>query len=501
MTDLSETKAVATSPAIWRWPQGLALLVAATGLAAWLDPRVSLTSLAMVYLLAVVVAAYRMDWPSAVGTAVAAVTALNFFFVPPRWTFEVESRDHLIALAAMLAVALVISHLARNLRQEALLARLSEQRARQLHALSVALSEAARPDEVQHLGQAALAQAFAGPVHLVLADSARDTWPAQARDGLDRCMQDRAVLGPGTGRWPGLGGWFLPLLDGHQALGAAFVQPALAGDDDGRAHASAVVALLAQALARMAAAGAELAARAEAERQQMLNTFLAAISHDLRTPLAAIVGAGSSLQAQWERMPADARTRLLGTVVSEATRLGRLADNTLQLVRLSLSPGDPQLGWESPEELVGAAVARQRALHPDRTIATGVEAGLPLVRVDAVLIDQLLANLLDNALRYSAGPVQVRAERTGDQLQLWVDDQGPGLDPLRMATLFHPFSQGDGSGIHGAGLGLAVCQAIARLHRAELLLQPGPSGGFSAGLRLAVPTQPGLADPSLEEPA
>ena len=211
MTDLSETKAAATSPAIWRWPQGLALLVAATGLAAWLDPRVSLTSLAMVYLLAVVVAAYRMDWPSAVGTAVAAVTALNFFFVPPRWTFEVESRDHLIALAAMLAVALVISHLARNLRQEALLARLSEQRARQLHALSVALSEAARPDEVQHLGQQALAQAFAGPVHLVLADSARDTWPAQARDGLDRCMQDRAVLGPGTGRWPGLGGWILPL--------------------------------------------------------------------------------------------------------------------------------------------------------------------------------------------------------------------------------------------------------------------------------------------------
>lgn len=455
----------------------------------------------MIFLLAVVVAAYRMDGPSAVAMAVAAVTALNFFFVPPRWTLEVESRDHLIALAAMLAVALVVSHLARGLRHEAFLARQSEQRARQLHGLSVALSEAASAAEVQQLGQDALAQAFSGPVHLVLADTSRDAWPTEARDGLGRCMQDRAVLGPGTGRWPGLGGWYLPLLDGEQPVGAALVQPAQAGDEDGRAHASAIAALLAQALKRIASAGAERAARAEAERQQMLNTFLAAISHDLRTPLAAIVGAGSSLQAQWERLPADARMRLVETIVREATRLGRLADNTLQLVRLMLGPGEGQLGWESPEELVGAAVARQRALHPDRTIVTQVETGLPLVRLDAVLVDQMLANLLDNALRYTTGVIRVRAERVADHLALWVDDQGPGLDPARAPALLQPFSLDDGSGVHGSGLGLAVCQAIARLHGSELLLQSPSSGGLCAGIMLAVPTQPGLSDTSPQESA
>lgn len=477
-----------------QWAAALALVLAATGLGFALDAQVSLTSLAMLYLLAVVLASYLLGWQQSAATAVACVSALNFFFVPPRWTLVVDSRDNLIALSALLVVSLVIGQLARGLRRQAAHAQLNEQRARQLHLLAAALAGASGPAQVQALGLQALQQAFDGPVQLTLSgpDGALaldDAWPALQRDGLRQCVRDNAVLGPGTGRWPGLGGWYLPVGDSGQVLGAALVQPARAADEDGRAHATALVALLGQALARLALAQAVQAAQAQTQRQQLLNTFLAAISHDLRTPLAAIVGAASSLQTQGGRLAPDARARLLDSIVSEASQLATLTDNTLQLVRLSSQAGLPR-AWESLEEMVGAAVARVRAHDPTRRVSAQVEPGLPLVRADAVLMGQLLANLLDNALRYSAGPVQVVARREGARLALCVRDRGPGIDPGLQATLFQPFSRTDAAGPHGAGLGLALCQAIAQAHEGQLCVRARKGGGTAMCLTLPVQAQP-----------
>lgn len=484
-----------------RWSLVVVLLALATGIGLLLEPHVSLTSQAMIYVLAVALAAYKLEWVESAVCAVGAVTALNFFFVPPRWTFEVESQEHFIALTTMLVVALVISRLASGLRRETAVARLNEQRARQLQALAAELSAASTAQQVQALGRAALDLAFAGPNTLVLADDAEalaqvEGLDAAVRDGMRCCMREGAVLGPGTGRWPGLAAWYLPLGERAKVLGAACVRPAAAADEEGREHAQALCALLAQALWRLRLTASMLAAQGEAERQQLQSTFLAAISHDLRTPLAAIVGAASALQTQHDKLAPTEQARLLDSIASEASYLSAITENTLQLVRLA-SPGLVlRRDWESMEEIVGAVLARMRPHDSEHRIHASVPEGLPLVRVDPVLLAQLVGNLLDNALKHGEGTIELTVSTQPQQIQLCVADHGPGIAPAEQEDIFKPYARGDRSGRRGAGLGLAVCRAIAQAHGGRLTLQSrvGEGSVFCLVLPLDVPP------PSMELP-
>jgi two-component system sensor histidine kinase KdpD len=490
---------VSSTAPLRRWVWVAALLLAVTGLGLWLEDALRLISIAMLYVLVVVIAAYRLRAVESVIVAVVAVVALNFFFIPPRWTFEVDNREHLIALAVMLVVALVISRLATRLRGETELAQLNEWRARQLQTLATELAGAETEVAVHALGRAALDAAFAGPHQLLLADARGDLMGADVvepatRDGLRSCMKERAVLGPGTGRWPGLNAWYLPLSDQGEMHGAACVRPALAADEAGREHAQALCVLLGQALGRLRMGRAMQAARSEAERQQMQSTFLAAISHDLRTPLAAIVAAASSLQTQRERLDEAAQQRLLQSIVNEADYLGGMSDNTLQLLRLSESGQSLALHWESLEEIVGAVLARLRQRDPARRIRSRVAEGLPLVQADAVLLAQLLSNLLDNALKYSEGEVELVASQQGDRLEVSVKDRGPGVPEAEREKIFQPYVRGDRAGLRGTGLGLAVCRVIAQAHHGHLLLRPRKGGGSNFCLQLPVLAQPQLAE-------
>jgi two-component system sensor histidine kinase KdpD len=460
---------------------------------------------------------------------VGAVTALNFFFVPPRWTFEVESREHLIALVVMLVVALVISHLAAGLRRETRHAALSEQRARQLQALASSLANTTTSEEVAALGQQALDAAFSGPNTLALTLALNggtgnltvDTdQPDAVRDGLRCCIKESAVLGPGTGRWPGLEAWYVPMGEKAQALGAVCIRPALASDTDGCEHAQALCGLLAQALSRVHLAATVQATQLEVQRQQLQSTFLAAVSHDLRTPLAAIVGAASSLQTQAEKLSPAEQHRLLGSIASEATYLSTLTENTLQLVRLTSTQQALRRDWESLEEIVGTVLARVRQRDPTRRIKSAIPAGLPLIKADPVLLAQLIGNLLDNALAYSDGDVDLvatidtRADfntHTNEQaIVVSVKDRGPGIAPAEQHLIFEPYRRGDQSGSResrGAGLGLALCRAIAVAHCGSLTVRHRSGGGssFNVSLPLDGP-QPQLQtspppSPSQEEPS
>lgn len=486
--------------ALRRWVGVVALLAAATLTAAAFDAGVSLASHAMVYLLAVVLAAYRYRWIESVVCAVGAVVALNFFFIPPRWTLSVEHHEHLIALGVMLTVALLTSQLAASVRRETAQARRSEARARQLQALAGALAEAGDESAVRAIGASALQAAFAGPCTLLLAgaDGAlRGDDPAltdHERDGLRCAIQEAAVLGPGTGRWPGLDAWFVPLGDRGRVVGAACVRQVLAADTEGREHAAALCALLAQAVWRLRLAASVQAAQAALQREQLQGSFLAAVSHDLRTPLAAIVGAATALQTQGDRLPAGERERLLGSIVGEAGYLSTLTENTLQLVRLAGTGIELRRDWESVEEIVGTVLARVRRRDPARRIGAQVPAALPLVQGDAVLLAQLLGNLLDNALRYSDGPVDVAVRCETGELWLCVKDRGPGLAGDGAAA-GQPFARCDASGPHGAGLGLAVCRAIAQAHGGRLVLRQRGGGGTSACLVLPTEPQPAGAAP------
>ena len=487
--------------ALRTWAGVLALLCTATAGGFLLNDHVSLTSQAMIYVLVVVIASYTLELIPSVVCALGAVTAFNFFFVPPRWTFEVDSQEHLIALFTMLALALVINHLAAALRQETELARLNERRAQQLQALAGKLASAVSPDAVKALGQTALNDVFdkSAFVSLLQPDGELDIEPGQEPmtvDGLHSCMREVAVLGPGTGRWPGLNAWYLPLGTRGQMCGAACVQNVQASDTAGLEHAQALCTLLGQALWRLKLTSCMLEAQSETQRQQVQSTFLAAISHDLRTPLAAIVGAASALQTQHEKLDAVTQDRLLGSIVSEAAYLSTLTENTLQLVQLGNASRKPLWGWESMEEIVGAVLVRWRQHDPNRRIKSRVPADLPLIQADPVLLAQLIGNLLDNALKYSHDAIELCVQLADGTMQVSVKDRGEAIPPAMYQSIFEPYSRSDQSDQRGAGLGLALCRAIASVHGGSLNLRRRPGGGNN--FTFCMPTnsqQPGSDQP------
>jgi len=480
--------------AAWRSASSATLfLAAATAASAALDGRVSLTSQAMVYLVAVVITAYACDRLTAVASAVAAVTAFNFFFVPPRYTLAVENREHLIALAAMLGVALLVSWLSGKVRLESQLAADSERRARQLSGLATELLDTTNEAEAVAAGERALRSSFQRVVVVTLGTTGElcphEDLAEPVLQSLRCAVDEAAVIGPGTGRWPGTDAWVMPLGSPGHVIGATRIEPALAADEIGREHAIALASVLAQGLLRLRAAESQLQAQAGLQRQRLQSTFLAAVSHDLRTPLAAIVAAASSLQDQHERLPVAEQNKMLASIEGQARYLSGLTENTLQLVRLASGPLPSRLEWQSLEEIIGSVVGRLRGQPGGQRLEVRVEGNLPLVRGDATLLAQLLTNLLDNACTYGAGPVELVACRAGDVVAVSVEDRGPGIAPEIEAQLFEPFFRGEARAPgHGAGFGLALCKAIADAHGGTLSYLRRQRGG--SRFRLALPLEP-----------
>ncbi len=466
-----------------------------------LDHRISITSQAMIYMLAVVVASYRLRWQQSLACAIAAVSTFNFFFVPPRLTFEVESQEHLITLFVMLLVALVISQLAARLRHEAESAHRNMLRASQLQELASQLSLAKSKEQVSSLGQSALKSAFEGPCVMSLCRNEGDELDVPTglssndMDGMRCCMLENAVLGPGTGRWPGLNAWFIPLGTKPNISGAVCIRPAGPDDLAGREHAQALCALLAQALQRLRLTDTMQASQMEAQRQQLQSTYLAAISHDLRTPLAAIVGAATALQTQGDKLDPAEQGRLLGSIVNEGIYISTITENTLQLVRLANAPEEIKRDWESMEEIVGAVLGRVRQRDTTRRVKFKVPEGLPLIQADPVLLAQLMTNLLDNALKYSTEDIDLNVTVDNNTLQLVVKDRGEAIPKEKYASIFEPYSRSDLSGQRGAGLGLALCRAIAAAHGGDITVRRRSGGGNSFTFSMPLnATQPQSAE-------
>ncbi|MGE4241468.1 sensor histidine kinase [Ramlibacter sp.] len=490
---MSQENVHAAAPPAGRLRDGwtvAALLAAVTAACFVLDAHVSLTSQAMLFILAVVIAAYRLPLAASVACAAGAATLLNFFFIAPRFTLEVDTRENGIALFTMLTVALVISHLGTALRRETQAARRNERRARELQGLAGELADAGRPEDVRDLAQRSLQRSFPGPCFVALTN-ADGSWIAlpesdvSVRDGLRAAIRESAALGPGTGRWPGLDAWFLPLRSGDVVAGAVCVRNVAARDDEGREHAQALCALVGQALARLRLADSVRAAEERSRWHRTQNTFLAAVSHDFRTPLAAIKGAASSLRTQRDKLPASEQARLAESIAAEADHLSSLTENTLQLARLENS-GELRLDWESMEEIVGAVLARVRQRDPARRIQSRVPSGLPLIQADPVLLTQLLENLLDNALKYSTDAIALEVRVVEGAMRVEVHDRGPGIAADAEASVFEAYRRNDRAGRRGAGLGLAVGRAIARAHGGELTVRPREGGGSTFALAIPV---------------
>lgn len=487
----------------------LALWLAAWAGATVLDHHVDLANQAMLFVIASVMASIWLSAPAAFAFALACTLSFNWGFVPPRGSLAVDLERHAVLLMAMLIVSWLIAGLVSRLRAQAATARDAARWAARLQAVGEALRDSADPMQQAEPVAQALSELGGAPAALMLlrdelpqADQADAAWQhgtldADERAGLWLCLRQSQAFGPGTGRHGEQPAWYLPLRSRGASYGAALVrlaEPEHAADGT-RARAQALCDLIGVALQRAVLARQTESAHALAQTQGVRNALLASISHDYRTPLAVILGAASSLQSQGDRLSSTQRERLAAQIVDEVEQLSRMTDNTLQLARLDAPGVTLRLDWESAEEIVGTALAHARRHQGERRLRARLEPGLPLLRCDAMLLSQLLDNLIDNAMKYSDGPVElvVRQQNplpgeTGDaQIVLAVRDRGAGIAPAERSKVFEVFQRGDGAAAaRGAGVGLAVCRAIARAHEGELKLRPRAHGGTSFELWLPV---------------
>jgi two-component system sensor histidine kinase KdpD len=489
----------------------VALTTVATGGAWAMDGAYSLASQVMVYLLAVVCAAFYVGGPTSIATTVLAAGALNFFFIPPRHTFAVD-REYLIDLAAMLIVSFTVGGLAARLRTQTEQARLGERRAQETYALAELIGETSGETELARRVARAMAQAFAVPFCIVLRSAGgTPVRVAQApesaavevdMDAAQWVIENQVSIGPTTGNWPRLPSWYLPLPGPEAALGVVVAAIGTDGPgktDDDRRHAEGFAHQLAVAMQRARLSEEARRAARDAEAEAVRSALLASISHDFRTPLAVIVGAASTLAERGESVPSDQRTALLRTIESEATGMNAVAENILQLARLSSGAMALRTDWESLEEIVGAVIGRFRRRGLDHRLTARVPAGLPLMRVDAVLVSQALANLIDNALKHAPADsaIEVAVRCADHAVDVAVKDRGPGIGG-DAARLFERFVQGRGeTADRGVGLGLAIVKAVAEAHGGEVSAGNRRNGG--AVFRMTLPVKDSVPTVAAED--
>lgn len=221
--------------------------------------------------------------------------------------------------------------------------------------------------------------------------------------------------------------------------------------------------------------------RISAENEKNRSALLSAVSHDLRTPLTAIQGAAGSLLANDQTLTPGERTQLSRSIYDESDRMNRLVQNLLDMTRLESGALQLKKEWQSVEELVGAALDLLKGRFSNHPFALKLEPGLPLVLVDGLLMEQLLMNLLENSLNHTppGTPIELSAQRSGENLELEVTDRGPGLEPGEETSIFEKFARGSRAGKSGVGLGLSICRGIASAHGGVISASTRPGGGAS----------------------
>jgi len=448
----------------------------------------------MVYLLGVTIAGLRLGRGPSVLTSMLNIAAFDFCFVPPRFNFAVTDAQYLVTFAVMLVVALVIASLMASVRQQTRVAGARERRTALLYAMS---RELAGTRGIAHMARVAVrhvAEVFeCKAVVLLPGSSGKLHYPTdrpleQSLVGADlavaQWVADHArQAGLGTDTLAAAPALYLPLGDAQRKLGVLAVLP------DNRRRVllpeqrhllETFAGQIGISLERAQVSERAEAARVAAEGESLRNTLLASISHDLRTPLAVMAGAGSTLAEQGASLDESTRESLARSIATKAHEMSELIANVLDLMRLESGPIVLRRDWESLDDLVHHALSAAGERLDAYSVALRVPSDLPQVHVDAKLIVQLFANLFDNVAKYTPPGTRmtVTAAAEGQFVRVTVDDDGPGLPPGDPARLFEKFQRGHEEGsIVGVGLGLAICKAIVRQHGGEITASNRPGGG------------------------
>lgn len=490
-----------------RYGWAAAVTAACTGVAFVMDPTFSETNVAMIYVLGATIAGLRLGRGPGTLTAVASVAAFDFFFVPPRMTFQVSDAQYLITFLVMLAVTLTIGNLMANVRQQNRVAGARERRTALLYAMSRELAGTRGSDSMARVAVRHVAEVFdASAVVLTPDASGRLRYPTgSAEEGSFRGA-DLSVAqwvfdhgqraGLGTDTLPAAPAVYLPLRGARGALGVLGVLPANRRRvllPEQRHLLETFAGQIALAWERVALGEEAAKSRIAAESESLRNTLLASISHDLRTPLAVIAGAASTLARHGATLEPAARKSLASSIEEQAHEMSNLISNVLDLMRLESGRVELRRDTHAVEDLVGAALHRLEPRLQHHPVSIDLPDDLPGVSVDPVLVSQVLANLLENAAKYTPAGTRIRISAVAEaaMVRVLVEDEGPGLPPGDPRLLFEKFQRGsEESPVVGAGLGLAICSAIVAAHGGEIKAGQGTQRGarFEFTLPVAVAT-------------
>ena len=525
---LSAARERRSPPRAYGW--ALAICTGITLVTSQLIDHINLTNLVMLYLLGVIFTAVRLGRGPGVVQSFVSVAAFDFFFVPPRMSFSVSDTQYLLTFFSMLLTSLVISHLTSSLRREASVARRREQRTGAMYAMARELAAALTMEQIVAIGSRHVSEVFGARVAILLPDSAdqvkqkiEDPDAAVTLEGtaldidVGQWVYDQQKpAGHGTDTLPAAAALYLPLKAPMRTRGVLAVvmrdERELDVPEQQR-MLDAFAAQIALALERVHYVDIARDALVNMESERLRNSLLSAISHDLRTPLTTIVGFSSMLAQSREARPVpQPGDDLVEAIHEEALRMTGIVTNLLDMARLQAGGLRLNRQWSLLEETVGAALRACKRVLARHPVQVKLPPDLPLLQLDAVLMERLFSNLFENAAKYTPAdtPLVIGSQQIDEDgkpfVRVTVDDTGPGLPVGMEARVFEKFTRGEKeSAKPGIGLGLAICRAIVDAHGGTIgavnrLAADGHVEGARFWFTLPVETPPPAPEALEDEP-
>ena len=447
-----------------------------------------LIDLSMVFIVAVVLVASRTRTMAAVVAALLCFLSYNFFFIEPRYTFYISAWKGVATVFLFLAAALIAGRLASRLRMQVVALRAANAHAIALQALGRELAAAADLGQVVIAGKRALQRATGAEALVRTGDAPLDALEVPALSDKDRAAADWALkhrqpAGHGTDTLGDADWWFLPMAGERAPTGLLGLRFPAATPRPGAERQRLIEAMaedIAQAIVRAQLVSALEDARVNGETERLRSALLSSVSHDLRSPLAAILGAAGSLDSFGDAMSAEDRHSLLDTVRLEGERLDRYIQNLLDMTRLGHGGLTLNRDWIGVGELIGSAVSRLQRYQPNVRFEVSPTGSLAPLWVHPALVEQALFNVIENAAKFSPPDeaIAIEARDVGDALRIDVRDRGPGIpehERQRIFDMFFTLERGDRNR-HGTGLGLSITQGLIGAHGGSVEALPGHNG-------------------------
>jgi two-component system sensor histidine kinase KdpD len=463
-----------------------------TGLAWILFPYLALTNLAMIYLLTVVIISSFLTRGPAIFSSLFSVAAFAFFFVPKYYSFAVANTEYAITLAVMLLVSLLVSGLTTRVRHQARVAREQERQTAALFEMSQNLTAINSLEELLQVAAAQISQIFDSRVAILMPKTEEKLEIRAGHPFADEDVREGMVAkwafkhghlaGAGTGTLSAVQSIYLPLIASQHVIGVLRLEPLQPGrvlEADSLRLLEALGSQVGLAIEHENLSRQAQEAQLQIEAEQMRNALLSSVSHDLRTPLTVIAGSASSLVEGEKDLDPGTKQELAQSIYEEARRLDRLVYNLLEMSRLQSGQAMFNQEWHVLEEVIGCALAQLDFQLQDHPVTINLPTDLPLVKIDALLLERVVINLLENSLKYTppGTPLEISGRLEDQELLVAIADRGPGLPPGEEERIFEKFYQVSPGSARGAGLGLTICRRIIEAHGGRIWAANRPEGG------------------------